>query len=273
MHLRELIRVVRYAMIIITLIIYLFPIYWIFVTAFKRRIDIFALPPRWIFTPTLDNLYEVINSGMIYSILNSAIITGISVIISIILSTLAAYGFSRYDFKGKDLWLFYIISTRMMPPIVVVIPIYIMFSILHLKGTYIGLITMYTVMNIAFGTWIMKGFVDEVPKDIDEAAEIDGYPKWKFLLKVLLPIIRPGLTATIILMIIFVWNEFLFALLLSSTNTRPASVALASIRGERGFNWGRVAMLETIYILPVIILVFLVQKHLLRAMTFGTVRE
>jgi len=272
MRLTGLINLIRYIAIVVILVVYLFPIYWIFVTAFKRRIDIFTLPPKWIFTPTLDNLYEVINSGMIYSILNSAVITSVSVFISIILSALAAYGLSRYNFRGKDLWLFYIISTRMMPPIAVIIPIYIMFSILHLRGTYMGLITMYTVMNVAFGTWVMKGFVDEVPKDIDEAAEIDGYPKWKFLLKILLPIIKPGLIATMILMIIFVWNEFLFALLLSSTTTRPASVALASIRGERGFNWGRVAMLEAIYILPVIALVFLVQKHLLRAMTFGTVR-
>jgi len=169
--------------------------------------------------------------------------------------------------------MFYILSTRMMPPITLIIPIFIMYYTLGLKGTYVGLILVYGMMALPLSVWMTKSFIDDIPKDIDDAAVLDGHSTMYVLFKIVLPMVVPGIAASAAFAAITIWNEFLFALLLSGIDTKPTSVLLSIIRGERGLNWGRVAAIEVIYILPIIILVFWLQKHMLRGLTFGTVRR
>ncbi|HDI31899.1 MAG TPA: carbohydrate ABC transporter permease, partial [Thermofilum sp.] len=222
--------------------------------------------------PVWDNFDELVRYGAIQAVLNSVIVTGVSIAISLFLGFLAAYALSRYRFPGKNLILFYIISTRMMPPIVFIIPIYMMFSYLGIKGSYLSMILFYIGLTLPFSVWMTKTFVDDVSIEIDQAAQLDGFTTFKFFRKILIPMIAPGLVAVLVFSLLSVWNEFLMANILSSPQTRPASVVLANIRGERGFNWGRVAALELIYTIPVVILIFLIQKYLVRGLTLGVVR-
>jgi len=265
-------RTLRTVLLILIVIIYLSPLYWIFTTAFKSRAEMFSN----IFTIsefTLENFEEASRYGAFEAIKNSIIVTVGGVILALILSVFAAYAFSRFPVKGKNILMFYILSTRMMPPITLVIPIFIMFQKIGLKGTYAGLILMYATISLPFSIWMIKSFIDDIPRDVDQAALLDGHSLSYILFKIIIPMVMPGIIASMVFAAITIWNEFVFALLLSSLDTRPTSVLLSSIRGERGFNWGRIAAIEVVYILPIIIFVFLVQKHLLRGLTFGTVRR
>jgi multiple sugar transport system permease protein len=258
-------------------------------TAFKTRAQAFSWPPLFIWEPTLRNFIDIflkrqteieaitgweleLATGAEIFFYNSAIVTSGSIILALIIGTLAAYSFSRYRPRGTDTLMFFILSTRMLPAIVVAIPIYFFYRALGLYSTHIGLILLYTMFNLPFAVWMMKSFFDEIPRDIEQAAMVDGTKPIKIFYKIALPQVMVGLAATVGFLIINVWNEFLFALLLTERSVRTVPVAIASTRGEIGINWGLIAALETLYVLPAIILIFLLQKYLLRGMTFGTVR-
>lgn len=265
-------KYLKLGILITIVVIYLLPIYGMFNLAFRPRAEMFT--GFFVITqPTLENFVEAYQYGAYSAIVNSAIITAGGVGLALALAVLASYAFSRFKVKGKNLLMFYILSTRMMPPITLIIPIFIMYYTVGLKGTYLGLILVYGMMALPLSVWMTKSFIDDVPKDIDEAAMIDGHSTMYILFKIVLPMVIPGIAASAAFAAITIWNEFLFALLLSGIDTKPTSVLLSSIRGERGFNWGRVAAIEVIYIIPIIILVFWLQKHMLRGLTFGTVRR
>jgi len=265
-------KYLKLGVLIAIVLVYLLPIYGMFNLAFRPRAEMFS--GFFVLTqPTLENFVEAYEYGAYSAIVNSVIITVGGVGLALTLSVLASYAFSRFNVKGKNLLMFYILSTRMMPPITLIIPIFIMYYTIGLKGTYLGLILVYGMMALPLSVWMTKSFIDDVPKDIDEAAIIDGHSTMYILFKIVLPMVAPGVAASAAFAAITIWNEFLFALLLSGIDTKPTSVLLSSIRGERGFNWGRVAAIEVIYIIPIIILVFWLQKHMLRGLTFGTVRR
>ncbi|ADG91392.1 carbohydrate ABC transporter permease [Thermosphaera aggregans] len=265
-------KYLKLGVLIAIVLVYLLPIYGMFNLAFRPRAEMFS--GFFVLTqPTLENFVEAYEYGAYSAIVNSVIITVGGVGLALTLSVLASYAFSRFNVKGKNLLMFYILSTRMMPPITLIIPIFIMYYTIGLKGTYLGLILVYGMMALPLSVWMTKSFIDDVPKDIDEAAIIDGHSTMYILFKIVLPMVAPGIAASAAFAAITIWNEFLFALLLSGIDTKPTSVLLSSIRGERGFNWGRVAAIEVIYIIPIIILVFWLQKHMLRGLTFGTVRR
>jgi len=265
-------KYIKYSILLVLTAIWLLPVYGMFSIAFRPRYDMYGN----FFIPssiTLENFVEAYNYGAFSAIKNSVIYTTGGIALALALSVLAAYGFSRFHIRGKNLLMFYILSTRMMPPITLLIPVFIMFYYLGLKGTYIGLILIYSVMALPLAIWMIKSFIDEVPRDVDESAMLDGHTPWYILFKIILPMIAPGLAASAAFAAITIWNEFVFALVLSGIETKPTSVLLASIRGERGFNWGRVTAIEVVYILPIIILVFWLQKYILRGLTFGAVRR
>lgn len=282
-------RVLLYIAVMIICIIFIFPIFWMVATALKTRAQAFSWPPLFIWEPTIRNFVDIfikrqteieaitgweleLATGAEIFFYNSAVITLGSIILALIIGTLAAYSFSRYRPRGTDTLMFFILSTRMLPGIVVAIPIYFFYKTLGLYSTHIGLIMLYTMFNLPFAVWMMKSFFDEIPSDIEQAAMIDGTKPIKLFYKIALPQVMVGLAATIGFLIINVWNEFLFALLLTERSVRTVPVAIASTRGEVGINWGLIAAIETLYVLPAIILIFLLQKYLLRGMTFGTVR-
>ena len=189
--------------------------------------------------------------------------------------TLAAFGFSRYPLKGNDTYLFIILTTRMLPAIVVIIPVILMFRVVGLSGSYTGIILLYTAFNLAFTIWMMKSFFDELSLDVEDAARIDGSSDMKVFFKIALPQVVAGLAATFVFGLILTWNEFLFALLLSGPDTRTVPVAMnqAVSSGGRGTDWTLLAAIETLFLIPVFLVTFFLQNHLLRGVTFGTVKR
>ncbi|MEM0001567.1 MAG: carbohydrate ABC transporter permease [Desulfurococcaceae archaeon] len=272
LYLYRLKRRLKYITLIIFLLLYLMPVYAMFTLAFRPRSEMYSSLFSF-YQVTLENFDEAYRYGAFQAIFNSVIITVGGVTLALILAVMAAYAFSRYPMKGKNLLMFYILSTRMMPPIVLVIPIYVMYYMLGLKGTYMGLILAYGMMALPLTLWMSKSFIDDLPIDIDQAAILDGYSTTHILFKIVLPMVAPGIAASAAFAAITIWNEFLFAMLLSGIETKPTSVLLGAVRGERGFNWGRIAAIEIVYIIPIIILVFWLQKYMLRGLTFGTVRR
>ena len=266
-------------------VIYFFPVLWIILTAFKSYGDALAVPPKFIFTPTLDNFVSVFSrafsvggkaqdTGFSLYFFNSVFISGTSVALALIIGTLAAFGFSRYPLKGNDIYLFVILTTRMLPAIVVIIPIFLMFRVLGLSGTYAGIIFLYTAFNLPFAIWMMKSFFDELSLDVEDAARLDGSSDRGVFFKICLPQVRAGLAATAVFGLILTWNEFLFALLLGGVETRTVPVAMAqTIGGDIGVRWGLLAAIETLFLIPVILVTFALQEYLLRGVTFGTIRR
>jgi ABC-type glycerol-3-phosphate transport system permease component len=214
-------------------------------------------------------------SKYFYQLLNSIIIGGGSTILAVGLGTLAAYAFSRFDVAGKDDLLFFILSTRMLPPVVVVIPIYLMYSQLGLRDTHFGLILLYTTFNVSFAVWLMKGFIDEIPKEYEDAALVDGYSRFQTFVKVILPQSVTGIAATAVFCLITAWNEFAFALVLTEVGgkavTAPPSITSAT--GSAGMDWGKIAASTFVFLLPVAVFTFLMRGHLLRGVTFGAVKK
>ena len=266
-------------------LIYFSPVLWIILTSFKTRTDALAVPPKLFFTPTLDNFASVfyrssITTGtsqatdMALYFFNSIFIAGTSVGLALIVGTLAAYAFSRYPLRGNDTYLFIILTTRMMPRIVVIIPIFLMFRLSGLAGSYWGIILLYTAFNIPFSVWLVKSFFDELNPEIEDAARMDGASEGRVFFRFCIPQILAGLSATFVFGLILTWNEFLFALLLTGVETRTVPVAMArTLGGEVGVDYGLLAAIVTLFLLPIFFVTFLLQNQLLRGVTFGTVKK
>ncbi|MEL6218792.1 MAG: carbohydrate ABC transporter permease [Pseudomonadota bacterium] len=284
----------------------LLPILWILSTGFKTPADAIAYPPKVTFEPSLEgyvNLFTtqtrqteeylaanppetwyeelVHEKGMVIAgpsrfgerFMNSVIIGFGSTFLSVFLGTLAAYAFSRYRIPLKDDLLFFILSTRMMPPIAVAIPIFLMFRSLGLSDTHAGMILLYTAVNLSLSVWLLKGFMDEIPREYEEAALIDGYTRFQAFTKVVLPQAATGIAATAIFCLIFAWNEYAFAVLLTSGTAQTAPPFIPTIIGVGGQDWPAVAAGATLFLLPVMVFTILLRKHLLRGITFGAVRK
>ncbi|MDJ0827442.1 MAG: carbohydrate ABC transporter permease [Rhodobacter sp.] len=265
--------------------IYFFPVLWIILTAFKTRTDALAVPPKLFFTPTLENFTSVFFRASITTgtsqatdmglyFFNSIFIAFTSVGLALIVGTLAAYAFSRYPLRGNDTYLFIILTTRMMPPIVVIIPIFLMFRLSGLAGSYWGIILLYTAFNIPFSIWLVKSFFDELNPEIEDAARMDGASERRVFFRFCIPQILAGLSATFVFGLILTWNEFLFALLLTGVETRTVPVAMArTLGGEVGVDYGLLAAIVTLFLVPIFFVTFLLQNQLLRGVTFGTVKK
>lgn len=284
----------------------LMPLVWIIATGFKSPSDAIAYPPKLVFEPTLEgyvNLfttqtrttpealaanppetwYERIvaeNNQTIVGpsrfgerFLNSVIIGFGSTFLSVFLGTFAAYAFSRFKIPLKDDLLFFILSTRMMPPIAVAIPIFLMYRAAGLSDTHAGMILLYTAVNLSLSVWLLKGFIDEIPVEYEEAALIDGYTRFQAFWKVVLPQAATGIASTAIFCLIFAWNEYAFAVLLTSGQAQTAPPFIPTIIGVGGQDWPAVAAGATLFLLPVMVFTILLRKHLLRGITFGAVRK
>jgi ABC-type glycerol-3-phosphate transport system permease component len=214
-------------------------------------------------------------SKYFYQLLNSIIIGVGSTVLAVGLGTLSAYAFSRFKIAGKDDLLFFILSTRMLPPVVVVIPIFLMYNALGLRDTHFGMILLYTTFNVSFAVWLMKGFIDEIPREYEDAALVDGYTRFQTFLKVVLPQSVTGIAATAVFCLITAWNEFAFALVLTETGGRAVTAppSITSATGSAGIDWGKIAASTFVFLLPVAIFTFLMRSHLLRGVTFGAVKK
>jgi multiple sugar transport system permease protein len=216
---------------------------------------------------------EVRTSGYGDRFKNSLIISIISTVVAVCMGTLTAYGFSRFKVKGEDDWLFFILSTRMLPPVVVAIPMFLMYRVVGLNDTHLGLIILYTAFNLSFAVWIMKGFIDEIPKEYEEAALVDGYTRMQAFFKVVLPEALTGMAATAVFCFITAWNEYAFALIMTNRNAQTAPPYIPSQVGSGLPDWTVIAAGTLLFLIPVAIFTFLLRNHLLRGMSFGAIRK
>ena len=295
------ILVVGYALIT------MLPLLWIVATGFKSSADSIAYPPKILFEPTVEGYVNVFTTQTRLSaelaeqpredlpwyeqlvrekgntivgpsryserFFNSVIIGFGSTFFAIVLGTAAAYAFSRFKVPLKDDLLFFILSTRMMPPIAVAIPIFLMFRNLGLNDTHAGMILLYTAINLSLSVWLINGFIDEIPIEYEEAALIDGYTRFQAFYKVVLPQAATGIASTAIFCLIFAWNEYALAVLLTSGTAQTAPPFIPTIIGVGGQDWPAVAAGATIFLVPVMVFTILLRKHLLRGITFGAVRK
>jgi multiple sugar transport system permease protein len=294
---------------IIIAVVMLIPVIWMFMTSFKSRPDATASPPKVFFTPSLDgfiglfadrtqlsagklkeyqartdlNFFEkqALNRGMailgpskfVGRLGNSVIISLVSTFLAVSIGLLAAYAFSRYKIPAEGDLLFFILSTRMLPPIVVTIPIFLMYRALGMYDTHFGMIMLYTAFNLSFSVWLLKGFIDEIPKEYEEAALVDGYSRMQAFTKIVLPQAWTGIAATAIFCLIFAWNEYAFSLMLTGDRARTAPPSIPSMLGVGGIEWGSIAAGSLLFLIPVVVVVFALRKHLLRGVTFGAIRQ
>jgi multiple sugar transport system permease protein len=264
-------------------LVYFFPVIWMILAAFKTRADALATPPKLFFTPTLEHFWasfhrmsadgaRVMDTGLARNFANSLVISFVSVGLALGLGAAAAYGFARLRAPGRDYMMFYILALRMVPPITAIIPLYFLFRVTGLGGTYIEIILVYVAFNLPFAIWMLKSFIDELHLPIEEAARLDGSSDLKILLRICLPQIRAGIAATAIIAFVFTWNDFLFSLMLTSVDTRTVPVAMTRVVGaDVGVDWGVFAAIGTIYLVPVMLIAFFLQGQLLRGATFGTI--
>jgi len=204
---------------------------------------------------------------------NSIIIAGISTLASVTLAVFAGYAFSRFPVKGKDDLMFFILSTRMLPAVVVTIPLFLMYRQVGLHDTYLGMILLYTVFNLSFAVWLMKGFIDEIPVEYEDAALVDGYSRIQSFFKIVLPQSVTGIAATTVFCLMFAWNEYAFSLMLTSDTARTAPPSIATMLGRGGIEWSAIAAGSLGFLIPVVIVVFALRKYLLRGITFGAIRQ
>jgi multiple sugar transport system permease protein len=216
---------------------------------------------------------EVRSSGYANRFMNSLIISITSTFLAVSMGTLTAYGFSRFKVKGEDDWLFFILSTRMLPPVVVAIPMYLMYRVVGLNDTHLGLIILYTAFNLSFSVWLMKGFIDEIPKEYEESALVDGYTRMQAFFKIVLPEAMTGIAATAVFCFITAWNEYAFALIMTNRKAQTAPPYIPSQIGSGLPDWTVIAAGTFLFLLPVAIFTFLLRNHLLRGMSFGAIRK
>ena len=220
-----------------------------------------------------DGKGEVVFSAYPDRFVNSLIISIISTLLAVAMGTITAYGFSRFKVKGEADLLFFILSTRMLRPIVVAIPMFLMYRAVGLNDTHIGLIILYTAFNVSFAVWVMKGFIDEIPKEYEEAALVDGYTRMQAFFKIVLPEAMTGIAATSVFCFIAAWNEYAFALILTNRRAQTAPPFIPSQVGTGLQDWTVIAAGTVLFLLPVAIFTFLLRNHLLRGMSFGAIRK
>jgi multiple sugar transport system permease protein len=220
-----------------------------------------------------DDKGNIESSGYVSRFLNSIIIAVTSTFLAVAMGTISAYGFSRFKMPGENDWLFFILSTRMLPPVVVAIPMFLMYRALGLYDTHVGLVILYTAFNLSFSVWLMKGFIDEIPKEYEEAALVDGYTRMEAFFKIVLPQATTGIAATAVFCFITAWNEYAFALMMTNRQAQTAPPYIPSQLGSGLTDWTVIAAGSLLFLIPVALFTFFLRAHLLRGVTFGAIRR
>lgn len=270
----KLSKIICFFLVWIVIIIYVIPILWIITTSFKTDADAYALPIKWIhFDWTTINYKNVFEKGsMLRNFWNSLFVALVSSVVGLLIGVPAAYALSRYRMVRGELISNWILSTRMAPPILSAIPYYILSKSVGLYDTR-GLLTMMHVLLIlSWVVWMMRSFFDDIPREIDESCLIDGCSRLGCLVRVILPLSKSGLSATFIYSIILSWNEYFFALVLTSVNAQTLPASITSFMSVYGLMWGQMCAAGTIIMLPILFFVFIMQKQLVRGLSMGAVK-
>jgi ABC-type glycerol-3-phosphate transport system permease component len=272
----------RYGLIVLVLGFIVFPIAWMIITSFKPADAVMVSPPRFLFTPTLENYtHAIYDKNFLFYIKNTLFISVASTIIVVVTGSLAAYSFARYN-VGDGHLLFFILSTKMFPAIAVLLPYFLIFRDVGKTGIgrFFGigldqpgaLIISYTVFNLPFAIWLLVSFFQDIPRELEHSARLDGLSRLKVLAKVVCPLAAPGIAVTGVFTLIFSWNEFLFAYILTRKAASTVTVGVESFFTLQGILWGPVAAAATISVLPMLVFVLAMQRYMVRGLTFGAVR-
>ena len=258
----------------------LFPIYWLFVISVKPAIELFTTPSVWLSGDLYwKNYTDVLNDRTLRGyMINSLVISSGNAILCTTLGFLACYALSRFDLPGKESVFFWTLSIRMAPPAVFLLPLYLLMTQIYTIGdfkladTRIGMILVYCTFNLPFAIWTLRPTLDAIPKELDEAAFVDGASPWKVISEVVFPLARPGLAVTLILTWVFAWNEYLLAATLTNFNARTLTTGLSEYVTTTGTNWGIMAAISVFTLIPALIVFSLVQRHIVAGLTFGAVK-
>lgn len=264
-----------YTILAIYAVFTLLPIAYLVVSSFKTQPQIYAgISSTFWFTPTLDSYRFIFETKpILHMLVNTLIVSVGSTIFSLVFGTIAAYALARYKFRGRDDLAFYILSIRMFPPIVAALPIFMIFNSLNLLDTRIGLIIAYTSFNLPFVVWMMTGFIKAVPVQLEEAAMVDGQSQLGAIRDILIPVLRPSILAVAIFCIIFSWNEFLFALILTKSQAKTLPVAIPEFITWTEVGWNYVAAAGMVLVMPVLVFAFLAQRYMVRGMSMGAIKD
>jgi multiple sugar transport system permease protein len=253
-------------------LVFLFPIYWLFMISFKTPEEIYSFPPKWVSGQIqFDNYAVLFKDGDAETVMNSFIVAGVSTVIAMFLGTICAYSLARYRTGGEHLanW---IISQRMIPPIAVVFPIFLLYAWLGLVDTFIGVILLYTAFNLPYVIWMMRGYILDIPRALEESALVDGCTRWQVIWKVVFPMSRAGLFATAIFTFVFAWNDFLFALVLTRTEVTTYTVQVTHYFGGQSNFWAKISAMSVLGTLPIFVAVAFMQRYLVRGISLGAVK-
>ncbi|MFY9555953.1 MAG: carbohydrate ABC transporter permease [Blastocatellia bacterium] len=273
----RLVKSAKYLLLAASVAVAIAPVYWMVTISLKTEVDQFAVPPHWFqFTPTLAHYYDAFFTRSFGRyLLTSVTVAGLSTVLAVTLGTFAAYGLARFRLRGKldqrlSVW---ILSTRMFPPIVTAVPLFMMMRDLRLLNTITSLVIVYTALNLPFVVWMMRGFFRELPRELEEAAMVDGDSRMGALRRVILPLVTPGLAATAVFCLIVSWNEFLLALVLTQTDaamTLPVGIAGRVTQYE--IKWGVMSAAGVVAMIPILAFAMAVQRYLVRGLSLGAVK-
>ena len=259
------------------------PVIWIAMMSLKNPNDVIASPPKFVFTPTLEN-YKIITVGRHAQgvetvrpdypryFLNTLIIASATVVVSLLLGTFAAYSLARFSFRFKEDIAFTFLSFRFAPELMVILPLYVVFQKTGLIDSYSGLTAAYQLITLPFLIWVLRGFFEDIPREIEQAARVDGYTWWGVFRRISLPLVKPGIAAVVILSFIFAWNNFIFSMILGGERTQTVTLGILGFIGYERVLWGQMAAATMICVIPELILAFFVQHYIIRGLTFGAVK-
>jgi multiple sugar transport system permease protein len=269
---RTLRLMARYAAAIVLTVVFLFPVYWLFMIAFKTPEEIFHSPPVW-YPANIQfaNFAVLFKDGDAVTVGNSLFIAGCSTVVSMFIGTLCAYSLARFKTGGDNLAV-WIISQRMIPPIAVVFPLFLLYVWLGWVDTYYGMILLYTAFNLPYVIWMMRGYIEDVPIDLEQSALVDGCTRWQVLFRVVFPMVRTGLFATAVFTFVFAWNDFLFALVMTRSAVTTYPVQVTHYFGAQSNFWAKIAAMSMLGTLPVLVAVAALQKYLVRGISLGAVK-
>ncbi len=264
--------VARYVTAFSIAIVFLFPVYWVFMMAFKTPAEVFSRPPVWwpasFQIETFKSLFE---TGDVRAVLNSLITAGTSTVIAMFIGTICAYSLARFRTGGSNLAIG-ILAQRMIPPIVIIFPVFLVYVFLRWIDTFHGLIILYTAFNLSYVIWMMRGYIEDIPIELEQSALVDGWSRWQVLLRVVFPMARPGLFATAVFTFIFAWNDYLFALILTRSEVITFPVQVTHWFGQQQTNWPAIGAMSILGTLPIFVAVLVFQRYMVRGLSLGAVK-
>jgi multiple sugar transport system permease protein len=262
----------RYLAAVAALVVFLFPVYWLFAMSLKTAEEIFAYPPVWWPSAVrFENYLVLFRDGDAKTIGNSLVIASVSTVAAMFFGTLCAYSIARFR-TGGDNFAMWVLSNRMLPPIVIVFPVFLLYVKLGWVDTYLGLIVLYTAFNLPYVIWMMRGYIQDIPLELEESALVDGCTRWGVFRKVVLPMARSGIFATAVFTFVFAWNEFLFALVLTRSEVTTFPVQVTHYLGGQSNFYSKIAAMSVLGTLPIFVAVAMLQRYLVRGISLGAVK-